>query len=591
MACALWAFLALCGLFMRDHFLGVLLIWAPSGVAVAAFRIIPRTHWPHLAGIFLPVQALAVALSGVPLITATAYAVSAIVQAGICAELSRLVLGSRTSIPRRHLHVVGMFGAATAACLIGAAIALPFLPEQTVEQFAIWFLANVLGILIVAPAVVQAHRLISGQPTENALSIDRELIFSVVGCAVLALFALQVTSLTLMTLLVAAMIGMAVRYGHPAVPITLLTYVVVATSLSLGGHSPMPQLSAPPSEASLVLQSWMLTMLATALPLTTMLIKREDLQIELIRRNSVMHENLMMLDLGEQLAGLGRWRVDLVTGEQDWSSRMLELHGLPEELGPDPGDVRHLLPDGIGALFRKIVRKREEREPFSFDYRIKPPDSTERILRISVLNEFDMDGRRVAIFGAAMDVTEQVHRERALDLARARAMRLAAEAQELANTDPLTNLPNRRCTFGRLDSMVEVAHKRGSVLTAIILDIDHFKAVNDAHGHQMGDEVIVQVAELARRQARQADVVGRIGGEEFVWLLPGIDASSARALAERLRRSVERGIEGSSLPKVTISVGVAQIAQDDRGDDLLARADAALYQAKEAGRNQVHRAA
>ena len=101
----------------------------------------------------------------------------------------------------------------------------------------------------------------------------------------------------------------------------------------------------------------------------------------------------------------------------------------------------------------------------------------------------------------------------------------------------------------------------------------------------------MQVAELARRQARQSDVVGRIGGEEFVWLLPGADSAGARTLAERLRRAVEAGIDGSALPQVTVSVGLAQFARGDDAQELLARADAGLYEAKEQGRNQVRRAA
>ncbi|WAT17892.1 diguanylate cyclase [Aurantiacibacter sp. MUD11] len=322
-----------------------------------------------------------------------------------------------------------------------------------------------------------------------------------------------------------------------------------------------------------------------------MLLKREELQLQLIERNSKMHESLMLFDLAEETAGIGRWRLDLVTGEQDWSPKMLELNGLDRALAPDPGNVRPLLPDGGEELFSQIAQHREDREPFAFDYRIKPPGETERILRIAVQNEFDMLGKRIGVFGVAMDVTEQIRREEALDLARGRAVRLAAEAQKLANTDPLTGLPNRRCTFGRLEAMIDVASKRGGTLTAIMFDVDHFKQVNDTFGHQTGDEVLVQVAEIARRQARAGDAVGRIGGEEFVWLLPGLPDASSRKLAERLRRSVEAGIEGSALPEVTISVGIAHFRPGDSESSLLARADEALYGAKEGGRNQVQRAA
>lgn len=587
----LWAAFAAVSLLLRSGLDAVLLLWAPSGVAVAALRYIPQQRWPLLVAILLPVQALTVTMAGVPLFTSFAYAFSALAQATICAALSVRVLGDPAAPPRRISHVLGLFGAAIVSCLVGAALALPFRAEQTFAEFSTWFLANILGILIVTPALLHARVEISHWWRNRQAPFDRQWVLALAGCAVLAALALQVSTVTLMPLLVAAMIGMATRFGHAAIAMTLLVYIAVASALSIGGASPMPAYDGTRAEAVLAMESWLLTMLATALPLAAVFMKSEDLQFALIRRNSDMHENLMMLDLAEQLAGIGRLRIDLESGEQDWSPRMLEIHGLPPELAPDPGDVTHLLPDGGAALFRRLAKNRNDREPFSFDYRIKQPTGSERILRISVLNEFNSDGRRIAIFGAAMDVTRQVHREQALDLARGRAVQLANEAQELANTDPLTNLPNRRCTFGRLETMVDVAQERGSALTAIMFDIDHFKTVNDTYGHQTGDEVIVQVAELARRQARQGDVVGRIGGEEFVWLLPRIDAAAARTLAERLRGSVERGIEGSSLPTVTISVGLAQFEPGDDGDDLLARADAALYEAKERGRNQVRRAA
>ncbi|WP_052768960.1 sensor domain-containing diguanylate cyclase [Aurantiacibacter marinus] len=591
LASALWAIVALGSLFVRDGLGTALLFWAPSGVAVAAFRHIPRKQWPLLVAGLLPVQFIVGALVGTSLVIAFAGAVSAVAQATICAALSRKVLGSRTAIPRRVTHVIGLFGSAIASCLVGATLVLPFRPEQSFAEFGAWFLANVLGILIVTPALLHARSVIVRWHNDGRIAVDPALLLALGGCAVLAALALQVNAITLMPLLVAAMIGMAVRFGHPAIAMTLLSYIAVASVLGLGGQSPLLMHDGSIGSAVLELQSWLFTMLATALPLAAILMKREDLQFELIRRNSAMHENLMLLDLAEQLAGIGRWRLDMLTGEQDWSRRMLAIHGLPEDLAPDPGDISHLLPDGSTAMFRKVTSNREEREPFSFDYRIKPPAGAERILRISVLNEFDNEGNRIAIFGAAMEVTEQVHREQALDLARGRAVQLAKEAQELANTDPLTNLPNRRCTFGRLENMVNVAQQHGSALTAIMFDIDHFKLVNDTHGHQTGDEVIVQVAELARRQARQGDLVGRIGGEEFVWLLPRINAAAARALAERLRQSVERGIEGSSLPNITVSIGLAQFEAGDDGDGLLARADAALYKAKESGRNRVRRAA
>lgn len=586
-----WTVLALCSVALRDDFGAVLLFWAPSGLGVAAFHAIPRQRWLILAAVLLPMQAVAIWLSGTAPAAALAYSCASLLQAIVAASIRIAVLGGRFEASRNLWQVVGLFGAALAGGFVGALVAMPFRAEHSVADMSWWFLANVLAILTLTPVLLRWWPKGSSRAKRQGVMLDATLFLSLLGCAVLAVVALQVRQVALMPLMVAAMVFVTVRYGKIGCSLVILAYATVATALSLEGGTPMPFLDAPPAQATLVLQSWMLAMLATSLPIAAMLLKREELRAELIERNLRMHESIMLFDLAEETAGIGRWRLDILTGEQDWSPKMLELNGLPRSLAPDPGDLTNLLPDGGEQLFGEIAAKRDEHEAFSFNYAIKPPDGPERILRISVLNEFDEEGRRIAVFGVAMDVTEQIRREEALDLARGRAVRLAAEAQQLANTDVLTSLPNRRCTFGRLDNMVEVASKRGGMLTAIMFDVDHFKQVNDLYGHQTGDEVLVRVAELARRQARTGDVVGRIGGEEFVWLLPGLPDTAAARLAERLRESVQGGTEESALPAVTISIGIAHFRRGDTPESLLARADAALYEAKEGGRNRVMLAA
>lgn len=586
-----WAGLALASIALRDDFGAALLFWAPSGLGVAAFHVIPRQRWGVLACVLLPVQALAIWASGTTAGEAAAYSVSSLVQAWVAASVRIAVLGGRFGVPKNAWQVAGLFAAALVGCLVGALVAIPFREEHSLVEFAWWFITNVLGILVFTPVFLRPLLARRGGGEQRPFGFDATFALLVLASGALAAVVLTSHQIALFPLLVAAIVLCTVRYGELGSAMVTLSYGLVATAISIGGKSPMPLLDLPPAEAALLLQSWMLTMLATSLPVAAMLLKSKELQQELLRQNMRMHDSLMLFDLAEETAGIGRWRLDLLTGEQDWSAKMLELNGLPRSLAPDPGDTTGLLPDSGQQLFGQIAEKRHERTPFSFNYSVKPPEGAERILRISVLNEFDDDGRRIAVFGVAMDVTEQIRREEALELAHGRAVRLAAEAQKLANTDPLTGLPNRRCTFGRLETMIEVATKRQSALTAIMFDVDHFKQVNDVHGHQTGDEVLVKVAELARRQARSGDVVGRIGGEEFVWLLPTLPAEAVGKLAERLRESVQNGTAAANLPPVTISVGIAHFRAGDTQELLLARADAALYGAKEGGRNRVKLAA
>lgn len=327
--------------------------------------------------------------------------------------------------------------------------------------------------------------------------------------------------------------------------------------------------------------------ISAALSIVLLVVSNNRQEAHLRSRNERLEHNLTILNLAERLAGIGRWRYDLRSGEQDWSPLMLELNGLPRSLAPDPGDVSNLLPDGGDALFGQIASNRSNREPFTFEYRIKPPNDMERSLRISVRNHFDVKGERVALFAVAMDVTDQVRREEALEAARGRAMRLAADAQRMANTDTLTGIPNRRRTLSRLQEMIDTASVSGEVLSLVMFDIDHFKRINDSFGHQAGDDVLARVGQIASAHVRADDLVGRIGGEEFVWLLPSIGRDEAELLSERLRKAIEKGAADEQLSPVTASVGIAQWRVDESASAFLARADEALYRAKEGGRNIV----
>ena len=167
---------------------------------------------------------------------------------------------------------------------------------------------------------------------------------------------------------------------------------------------------------------------------------------------------------------------------------------------------------------------------------------------------------------------------------------------EMAITDQLTGLHNRRYMARHLDSLISNAQRSNKALAFLIMDIDHFKSVNDTHGHDIGDEVLREFANRISAKIRGIDLACRYGGEEFVVVMPDTDVDFAYTIAERLRKSVETTpIEISRMPnalKVTISIGIAaSLGGDDNADKLLHRADQALYRAKREGRNRVIKAA
>jgi diguanylate cyclase (GGDEF)-like protein len=160
-----------------------------------------------------------------------------------------------------------------------------------------------------------------------------------------------------------------------------------------------------------------------------------------------------------------------------------------------------------------------------------------------------------------------------------------------ARTDPKTGLLNATAWQREADAEVVRAQRTSSPLALLLIDVDHFKRVNDGHGHLIGDEVLRALAAELRQQVRESDVVGRFGGEEFTVLLPRTDAADARGIAERLRASARRMSVAAADARiqVTVSIGVALLGQHGRDlFELLAAADVALYKAKDAGRDQVH---
>lgn len=164
------------------------------------------------------------------------------------------------------------------------------------------------------------------------------------------------------------------------------------------------------------------------------------------------------------------------------------------------------------------------------------------------------------------------------------------ELLRLATTDPLTELANRRRLLEQVEDELARVKRYGNAAAMLMLDIDHFKRVNDTYGHAVGDKVLRHFAGLAAQHLRQNDLLGRLGGEEFALLLPGTDLEGAALSAERLRQFVATHpcvTDELTIP-ITVSIGVAEFSPADQdGDGLMARADEALYRAKQGGRNRV----
>ncbi|HSD39386.1 MAG TPA: diguanylate cyclase [Rhodocyclaceae bacterium] len=196
----------------------------------------------------------------------------------------------------------------------------------------------------------------------------------------------------------------------------------------------------------------------------------------------------------------------------------------------------------------------------------------ERFLQVVKRRCTDVDGAPVIVV-AHFDITRWRVAER--------------ELARMAHEDPLTGLANRRSFFNEAKRVFSRADRYGEALSLLLFDLDHFKHVNDQHGHPVGDEVLSEVVRRTRASLRGEDIPCRWGGEEFVVLLPQMLASQASVVAERLRETIASLAFGTSAGELAMSIscGIAERRPDESITSLVARADAALYRAKDAGRN------
>ncbi|MFA6219259.1 MAG: sensor domain-containing diguanylate cyclase [Erythrobacter sp.] len=337
------------------------------------------------------------------------------------------------------------------------------------------------------------------------------------------------------------------------------------------------------------IERWLIA--ATVLPLLGLLLRHFRLSARLERNANSRDCGGTEIALAEELAGVGRWCIELETGCHRWSEGMCHILGLPQEIRPTQALLAELLPEGLAQLEIMLASHREDREAFHIEFGFESPKLGTRILHARACNVFGPGGIREQLFMVVRDVTETYLRVARAEEASHAARREADEALRMAHTDQLTGLANRRSAMAALDRAIVAARTAGEPLGLLVLDVDHFKAINDTHGHAVGDSVLAEVGRIAMRCVRQEQLAARVGGEEFMIILPGASSHATAGAAERLRLAIEVGTASAAIPQVTVSIGQAMLEPYDTSLLLFARADDALYEAKRNGRNRIARAA
>ena len=312
-------------------------------------------------------------------------------------------------------------------------------------------------------------------------------------------------------------------------------------------------------------------------------------------------------DLGDQLRGEGR-AADAANTErqakQDWRDTFSALDARSEALFVSAGDLGTVRAQEFGEvathvqlmvlaayammflalagggmvvyqlLLKPILLATAALDREEISHQVKLPASS--------VGEIDLFYRSVERIAMALSEIEDAHRQ-------ARAAQ--AELRRLASIDELTGVANRRWFTAMANRELERCRRFNHQLALLMIDVDHFKKVNDTHGHAVGDEVLKAFTRVLEGNLRSVDLLGRLGGEEFAVMLPESDQNAAAHTAERLRAAVEAlefPLENGETLKMTTSVGIAVLSNTDESlDNLLARADGALYIAKREGRNRV----
>jgi diguanylate cyclase (GGDEF)-like protein/PAS domain S-box-containing protein len=304
--------------------------------------------------------------------------------------------------------------------------------------------------------------------------------------------------------------------------------------------------------------------------------------------------------MAERAAGAGAWDWDMRTERLNWSPALFQLFGLDPQHAQANFDTWRALvhPDDLPDAELALEESIREHRPFVASYRIGLTSGEVRWIDAYGQVSYDASGEPVHFTDLCIDATLRHHTEAQIrqlnaeleSKVEARTAELAqanAALHRLARHDVLTGLPNRLAANERLREELLRMKRSHLPYAVLMIDVDHFKRVNDQHGHAVGDQVLQRVSQCLRAPLRESDFVSRFGGEEFLILLPHTDETGACLVAEKLRQAVENAPDPTS-GLVTISVGLAMSdpAQDDQ-DAAVQMADARLYGAKQGGRNRV----
>ena len=556
---------------------GVACIWIAAAVLLASLMTMPTRRWPALAIACAAAGGIATGCWGIGWRGAPVLSIVSVSEPLIAAWLIRRWRVERAgldSLPSLARFAVAVGIVAPALTALPAAVAVSaFTGTPFMANLARWFVAHGLGALTFTPVfalVANGEVARALRSLRRSAALEALVLIALVAATALAVFAQS--TLPLLFLPVLPLMILTFRQGHIGAALAVVLIALIGGGYTLAGLGPIALLHGSGAAHIQFFQFYLLVTVASVLPVAADLTRRavvcERLRDSEARfRLLTEHSSDVVLNLdvdgtiryaSPSIARLGGYDPEAMTGRD--SSDLIA-----------PEDRAHVRAVHIQAL-------RNPGRTFVVEFRGIVAGDAGRWFETHTQAVSDSDGTVVGVVSAIREISERKRTEGAL--------------VQAALTDPLTGLANRRAFDARLATMIAEGPSPHAGCVAMF-DLDHFKRVNDTHGHGVGDRVLQAFAAAAQAQTRSGDMLARIGGEEFGLLFPAISIEIAASACERIRLAVAAmEVRAGDWPvRVTVSIGIAPIAHDGAAAAILGAADAALYRAKEAGRNRASRAA
>ncbi|HWU04664.1 MAG TPA: diguanylate cyclase [Novosphingobium sp.] len=560
---------------------GVAIVWLASAILLARLSSMPRRRWGPMVLTCAPLGILAVFLFGYRGAVSIPLALVGVGEAWISAWLllrlcPRFVRFHDVGQTLRFLAVAGvlapMCGAFVGAWCAHQAGGLPFWPV-----WRDWYAAHALGLVTFTPPLLMIMRgEMAGwlRRPEGARAGEAAGLLGAVLLAALATFGQSQVPLVVVPFV--PMIAATFRLGRFGAVSSILILTAVGLACSLAGVGPTALLHVSMALKFQVLQIYFACVVMILLPLAAELKARRRL-FERLRAAEALHRLVLerTSDVMMRLGSDGAVRYASPPVRHVWGYAPEELLGraLPA-LVPDEDNA------AVNAACADALTGSHDTAPL--EHRIIRHDGSHVWVESHMCATLDAQGRPAGIVAIFREITER--------------RQLMETLAHQAMTDPLTALANRRAFDEALAACLDSApagEAQGEPARPgclAIFDLDHFKQVNDVHGHATGDRVLVRFAAVLRASVRGGDVVARLGGEEFAVLLAGASVEQARLVCDRIRlrlaASEELALSGAPV-HVTVSAGITVLAPGDTLEAVKAAADAALYRAKNSGRNQL----